>query len=87
VWDSKRAPEGSKGIEERLGEARARLVRLTPQEAFAELVNGGSTAFLVNIRPAEQREREGGIGGSLIIERGDLTLGVNPVWRSRTGMI
>ncbi|KAF8328619.1 rhodanese domain-containing protein, partial [Amanita rubescens] len=64
VRDPKRAPEGSKGI---LGEARARLVRLTPQETFAELVNGGSTtAFLVDIR-AEQREREGGINGSPII--------------------
>lgn len=82
--DPRRPPEGSKGIEEMLGEARARLVRLTPREAFAELVNGGnSTAFLVDIRPAEQREREGGIGGSLIIERNVLEWRFDPRCEAR----
>ncbi|KAF8339294.1 Rhodanese-like domain-containing protein [Amanita rubescens] len=82
--DPKSPPEGSKGIEEMLEEARARLVRLTPEEAFAELVNGGSTtAFLVDIRPAEEREREGGIGGSLIIERNVLEWRFDPRCEAR----
>jgi len=82
--DPKSPPEGSKGIEEMLEEARARLVRLTPEEAFAELVNGGcTTAFLVDIRPAEEREREGGIGGSLIIERNVLEWRFDPRCEAR----
>jgi len=83
--DPKIPPEGSKGIEEMLGEARARLVRLTPQEAYAELVNGGTTttAFLVDIRPTEQREEEGGIGGSLIIERNVLEWRFDPRCEAR----
>jgi hypothetical protein len=40
-------------------------------------------AFLVDIRLAEQREREGGIGGSLIVERNVLECRFDPrsdVW-------
>jgi hypothetical protein len=36
--DLRMPPEGSKGIEAMLQEVRARLVRLAPEEAYAELV-------------------------------------------------
>lgn len=89
--DPRRPPEGSKGIEAMLQEARARLVRLAPEEAYAELVatRGGdeAPAFLVDIRPAEQREREGGIGGSLIVERNVLEWRFDPRSEARLGIV
>ena len=89
--DPRRPPEGSKGIEAMLQEARARLVRLAPEEAYAELVatRGGdeAPAFLVDIRPAEQREREGGIGGSLIVERNVLEWRFDPRSDARLGIV
>jgi rhodanese-related sulfurtransferase len=49
-----------------LDAARERLSRLTPAQAFAELSHG---AWLVDIRPAAQRAREGEIPGALVVER------------------
>ena len=49
-------PPGARGIDEILAAARARLLRLTPQEAFAEASAG---AVLVDIRPAAQRADAG----------------------------
>ncbi|KAJ7740905.1 hypothetical protein DFH07DRAFT_838373 [Mycena maculata] len=73
-------PPGSRGIEQILSDARARLQRLTPAQAYAELREPevGAPTFLVDIRPAEQREREGGIHGSLIIERNVLEWRFDP---------
>ncbi|KIM37811.1 hypothetical protein M413DRAFT_20232 [Hebeloma cylindrosporum] len=73
-------PPGSRGIDEILSEARARLQRITPSQAFEELRESqvGAPTFLVDIRPQEQREREGGIHGSLIIERNVLEWRFDP---------
>ncbi len=68
-------PPGARTIEEILAGARARLVRLTPQDAFRELSGDG---VLVDIRPAAQRADEGEIPGSAIIERNHLEWRLDP---------
>ncbi|KAJ7157974.1 Rhodanese-like domain-containing protein [Mycena crocata] len=73
-------PPGSRGIDQILSDSRAKLQRLTPRQAYAELREPevGAPTFLVDIRPEEQREREGGIYGSLIIERNVLEWRFDP---------
>ncbi|PPQ71136.1 hypothetical protein CVT26_010830 [Gymnopilus dilepis] len=78
-------PPGSKGIDDILAEARSKLQRITPAQAFEELreTQVGAPTFLVDIRPQAQREREGGIHGSLIIERNVLEWRFDPRCASR----
>jgi rhodanese-related sulfurtransferase len=73
-------PPGSRGIDDILSEARAKLQRITASQALEELRESqvGAPTFLVDIRPQEEREREGGIHGSLIIERNDLEWRFDP---------
>ena len=68
-------PEGARSIEEILAEARARLDRVTPAEAFKDQEAG---AFLVDIRPAWQRAGQGEIPGSTVIERNHLEWRLDP---------
>lgn len=72
-------PPGSRGIDQILSDARAQLQRITPQQAYDELREPqvGAPTFLVDIRPAAQRE-QGGILGSLIIERNILEWRFDP---------
>ena len=67
-------------IDELLAEARARIVRVTPHEAAARVAGG---AFLVDIRPAAQRRREGEVPGSLIVERNVLEWRFDPASEAR----
>ena len=53
-------------IDRILAEARARLVRVTPDQAAVEHAAG---ALLVDTRTYEQRARDGTIPGALIIDR------------------
>ncbi|KAF8153552.1 rhodanese domain-containing protein [Pholiota molesta] len=78
-------PPGAKGIDEILAEARAKLQRISAEQALEELRESqvGAPTFLVDIRPQEQREREGGILGSLIIERNVLEWRFDPRCASR----
>jgi rhodanese-related sulfurtransferase len=69
------APRGALGIAEILEAARARLDRITPAQAYAEVGNG---AALVDIRPAAQRQAEGEIPGAIIIERNVLEWRLDP---------
>jgi rhodanese-related sulfurtransferase len=64
-----------KSIADVLAEARSKIRRLPPLEA-QRAVTGG--ALLVDIRPAGQRRREGGIPGALIIERNLLEWRLDP---------
>jgi len=73
-------PPGARTIEELLTSARARLVRLTPQDAFREL---SGEAVLVDIRPAAQRADDGEIPGSAIIERNHLEWRLDPCCEAR----
>lgn len=72
------APPGSKGITDTLEEARSRLERLTPQSAYETLQSPSSPSVLVDIRPQQQREREGEIPGATIIERNVLEWRLDP---------
>ncbi|XRQ14444.1 rhodanese-like domain-containing protein [Actinomadura welshii] len=67
-------------IDDLLGEARARLVRLTPGQARAEMRDG---ALLVDIRPAAQRADEGEVPGALIVERNVLEWRLDPASDAR----
>ena len=68
-------PAGSRGIDELLAEARARLTRLDPAAAQAAMSRG---AVLVDIRPAAQRAEFGEIPGAIVIERNVLEWRLDP---------
>jgi rhodanese-related sulfurtransferase len=73
-------PAGARTIEEILTASRARLVRLTPRESFAEASAGG---VLIDIRPAAQRADEGEIPGSAVVERNHLEWRLDPACDAR----
>lgn len=58
-----------------LSAARARLHRITPQEAV-RAVEGG--AVVVDIRPAAQRAEHGDLPGALVVERNVLEWRLDP---------
>ncbi len=68
-------PPGARTIDEILEDARLRLVRVPPHEAFREAAGG---AVLIDIRPAAQRGRDGEIPGSVVVERNHLEWRVDP---------
>ena len=68
-------PAGAQSIDEILAAARARLSRVTPAEAGAELAAG---AVLIDIRPAAQRAATGEVPGSVVIERNHLEWRLDP---------
>jgi rhodanese-related sulfurtransferase len=73
-------PTGARTIDDLLAEARTRIVRVTPHEAAARVAAG---AHLVDIRPAAQRQREGEVPGSLIVERNVLEWRFDPASEAR----
>jgi rhodanese-related sulfurtransferase len=73
-------PAGARSVEEMLTAARDRLVRLTPDQAFAELAADG---VLIDIRPAAQRADEGEVPGSAVIERNHLEWRLDPTSEAR----
>ena len=73
-------PQGARTIDEILASARARLVRVTPRQAFGEASGG---AVLVDIRPAAQRAAQGEIPGSIIVERNHLEWRLHPASSGR----
>ncbi|MGC4760310.1 rhodanese-like domain-containing protein [Micromonospora trifolii] len=68
-------PPGSRGIDEILAAARARLHRLDPERAHLAYRTG---ALLVDIRPAAQRAAHGVVPGSLVVERNVLEWRFDP---------
>jgi rhodanese-related sulfurtransferase len=70
----------TRSIEEILAAARARLARLTPQEAYAACAAG---ATLSDIRPAGQRAADGEVPGSVVIERNHLEWRLDPASDNR----
>ena len=73
-------PQGARTVDDLLSEARSRIARVTPREAAARIAAG---AYLVDIRPAAQRAREGEVPGSLIIERNVLEWRFDPASDAR----
>jgi rhodanese-related sulfurtransferase len=71
---------GPRSIDEILAAARARLTRLSPQEAYAACAAG---ATLIDIRPAAQRAAAGEVPGSVVIERNHLEWRLDPASAAR----
>ncbi|WP_328916895.1 MULTISPECIES: winged helix-turn-helix domain-containing protein [unclassified Streptomyces] len=67
-------------VEELLRRARARLIRLTPEQAACEQAEG---ALLVDIRSEMLRRAHGEIPGSLVLERNVLEWRLDPLSDSR----
>ncbi|KAF9039912.1 hypothetical protein BJ165DRAFT_1351640 [Panaeolus papilionaceus] len=78
-------PPGTRGIHDMVAEARAKLQRISPEQALDELreTQVGAPTFLVDIRSSEQRRREGAVHGSLIIDRNALEWKFDPRASSR----
>jgi rhodanese-related sulfurtransferase len=62
-------------VDEMLAAARASITRLSPREAAAAAEEG---ALIVDIRPVWQREVEGEVAGSIIVERNHLEWRLHP---------
>jgi rhodanese-related sulfurtransferase len=62
-------------VEELLADARSRLTRLPPAEAYGAVRDG---ARIVDIRPGWQRREEGEIPSSLVVERNHLEWRLHP---------
>jgi rhodanese-related sulfurtransferase len=67
--------EEPRTIDELLTEARTRLDRVPPAGVEAELAAG---TLVVDIRPAEQRERDGEMPGAVVIDRNVLEWRLDP---------
>jgi rhodanese-related sulfurtransferase len=72
---------GALSIEEVLSAARARLRRLSPEEAYEAMVK--TEAILVDTRPESQRAIEGTIAGALVVERNVLEWRLDPASSAR----
>jgi len=69
-----------RSIDQILAEARDRFVRVSPADALAEAAFG---AVLVDIRPAWQRQADGEVPGSWVIERNHLEWRLDPASGAR----
>jgi rhodanese-related sulfurtransferase len=63
-----------------LATARERLDRTTPERAAVELREG---AVMVDVRPVEQRERDGLVPGAIVIARNVLEWRCDPAGEAR----
>jgi rhodanese-related sulfurtransferase len=64
-----------RSVDDLLADARSRLERVTPEQAFAQVAHG---ARIVDIRPAWQREVDGEVPGALVVERNHLEWRLHP---------
>ena len=71
----RRESSHDRSVETVLGEARARLRRLVPEQARLAAATG---ALLVDIRPEAFRRAEGAIPGALVVERNVLEWRLDP---------
>ena len=72
---------GALSIEQVLSAARARLLRLSPDEAYGAMVK--TEAILVDIRSEGQRAIEGSIASALLVERNVLEWRLDPASSAR----
>lgn len=72
--------DGGRPVGEILAQARGRLKRLGPQQAYAAMHAG---ALLVDIRPQAQRAAEGELPGALVVERNVLEWRLDPASDAR----
>ncbi len=74
------SPPATRSITDLLAQARSRLTRPTPHQAWMAMREG---ALLVDIRPAAQRAAEGEVPGALVIERNVLEWRLDPASDAR----
>lgn len=67
-------------VDELLAAARARLVRVAPDELAREVAAG---ALIVDTRPWEQRQRDGELPGAVVIDRNVLEWRLDPAGTHR----
>jgi rhodanese-related sulfurtransferase len=72
--------DGTSAIDARLASARARLTRIDPSAAALLQTTGH---LLVDIRPRDQRRREGEIAGTIVVERNVLEWRLDPTSDAR----
>jgi rhodanese-related sulfurtransferase len=72
--------DGGRPVGEILAQARGRLKRLGPQQAY-DATHAG--ALLVDIRPQAQRAAEGELPGALVVERNVLEWRLDPASDAR----
>jgi rhodanese-related sulfurtransferase len=65
-----------KSVDEILSEARGKLSRVTPEEAYAR---HGAGALLIDIRYEALRRQDGTIPGALLVERNELEWRLDPL--------
>ncbi len=58
-----------------LAEARQSMLRVTPEQLSGERENG---TLIVDIRPVEQRQRDGDLPGAIVIDRNVLEWRLDP---------
>ena len=63
-----------------LAQARAELVRLTPAEAYAAVAQG---ALIIDIRPTEQRVRDGELADAHVVARNVVEWRLDPACEHR----
>jgi rhodanese-related sulfurtransferase len=68
-------PTPPAAIDVLLDEARSGLERVAPQDLAAEAAEG---ALVVDIRPVEQRDRDGDLPGALVVDRSVLEWRLDP---------
>jgi len=81
-------PPGSISVTQLLSHTRAKLERMTPDEAFDEVTSADEMAppiFLIDIRSEGQRREFGTIPGSIVIDRNELEWKLDPRSRGRLG--
>jgi rhodanese-related sulfurtransferase/mannose-6-phosphate isomerase-like protein (cupin superfamily) len=74
-------PAGALTIDQVLSAARARLQRLSAEEAYGAMLK--TDAILVDIRSEGQRAMEGGIAGAFVVERNVLEWRFDPASSAR----
>jgi rhodanese-related sulfurtransferase len=79
------SPDPTSRIDARLDAARARLARIDPATAASRQADGA--ALLVDIRPRDQRSREGEIPGSIVVERNVLEWRLDPTSDARIATV
>lgn len=80
-WRVQKDRTGVLSIDQVLSAARARLRRLSPDEAYKAMLK--TEAILVDIRPEGQRAIEGSIAGALVVERNVLEWRFDPASSAR----
>jgi rhodanese-related sulfurtransferase len=68
-------PAGARTIDELLEQVRRRIDRVDAVEAAGRLAAG---ALLIDTRPAEQRDRDGGVPGAVVVDRNVLEWRLDP---------